>query len=75
MKIENSNLNAIPFEQINVGDTFMIDNDIYMKTAIVNDDLLGILNAVDISNGCSILCYDDTIVRPIEGKFVVERIW
>ena len=75
MKIENSNLNAIPFEQINIGDTFMIDNDIYMKTAIVNDDLLGILNAVDISDGCSVFFYDDTIVRPIEGKFVVERIW
>ena len=75
MKIENSNLNAVPFEQINVGDTFMIDNDIYMKTAIVNDDLLGILNAVDISNGCSVLFYDNTIVRPIEGKFVVEKIW
>ena len=67
MKIENSNLNAVPFEQINIGDTFMIDNDIYMKTAIVNDDLLGILNAVDISDGCSIFCYDDTIVRHIEG--------
>ena len=75
MKIENSNLNAVPFEQINVGDTFMIGNDIYMKTEIVNDDLLGILNAVDISDGCSVLFYDDTIVRPIVGKFVVERIW
>lgn len=75
MKIENSNLNAVPFEQINVGDTFMIDNNIYMKIAIVNDDLLGILNAVDISDGCSVFFYDDTIVRPIEGKFVVEKIW
>lgn len=75
MKIENSNLNAVPFEQINVGDIFMIDNYIYMKIEMVKDAVLGALNAVDISDGCSILCYDDTIVRPIEGKFVVERIW
>jgi hypothetical protein len=75
MKIENSNLNAIPFEQIDVGDVFMIDNNICIKTVTVNDTVLGDLNAVDISDGCLILCYDDTIVRPIEGKFVVERIW
>jgi hypothetical protein len=75
MKIENSNLNAIPFEQINVGDVFMIDNDIYMKIAMVKDSVLGVLNAVDICDGCSVLCYDDTMVHPIEGKFVVERIW
>lgn len=75
MKIENSNLNVIPFEQINVGDVFMIDNDIYMKMTMVNDTLLGTLNAVSICDGCSILCYDDTMVHPIEGKFVVEKIW
>ena len=75
MKIENSNLNVVPFEQINKGDVFMIGDDVYMKIAVVNDTVLGRLNAVDISDGCSIFCYDDTIVRPIEGKFVVERIW
>ncbi len=77
MKIENSNnfLNLIPFEQISIGDVFMIDNDIYMKMEMVNDTLLGGLNAIDISDGCSVLCYDDTMVRPIEGKFVVEKIW
>ena len=75
MKIENSNLNAIPFEQISVGDTFMIDNNIFMKIEDVEDTLVGHLNAVDICDGCSILCYDDTIVRPIDGKFVVERVW
>ena len=75
MKIENSNLNAVPFEQINVGDTFMTDNYIYMKMEMVKDTVLGALNAVDISDGCSVFFYDDTIVRPIEGKFVVEKIW
>ena len=75
MKIENSNLNAIPFEQIDVGDVFMIDNNICIKTVTVNDTVLGDLNAVDISDGCSVLLYDDTIVHPIVGKFVVERIW
>ena len=77
MKIENSNLNlnVIPFEQLDVGNVFMIDNDIYMKIEVIEDTLLGILNAVDIRDGCSVLFYDDTIVRPIEGKFVVERIW
>lgn len=75
MKIENSNLNAVPFEQINVGDVFMRENYIYMKMEMVKDSVLGALNAVDISDGCSVLFYDDTIVRPIEGKFVVKRIW
>lgn len=74
MKIENSNLNAVPFEQINEGDTFMIDNNIYMKIAIVNDTLLGILNAVDMRDGCSIYFHDDSIVYPVEGKFIIERI-
>lgn len=75
MKIENSNLNTVPFEQINVGNVFMIDDGIYMKIANVNDTLLGILNAVDIRDGYSVCFYDDTIVYPIEGKFVVEKIW
>ena len=75
MKIENSNLNAVPFEQINVGDTFILDNNIFMRIESIEDTLIGHLNAVDICDGCSILCYDDTIVHPIEGKFVVEKIW
>ena len=75
MKIENSNLNTVLFGQINVGDTFMIDNNIFMKIEDVEDTLIGHLNAVDISDGCSVFFYDDTIVRLIEGKFVVERIW
>ena len=75
MKIENSNLNTVPFEQINEGDIFMGDNGIYMKIANVNDTLLGIVNAVDIRDGCSVFFYDDSIVHPIEGKFVVEKIW
>lgn len=77
MKIENPNnfLNLIPFEQVSVGDVFMIDNDIYMKIETVNDTLLGVLNAIDIRDGCSVFFYDDSIVHPIEGKFVVEKMW
>ena len=73
MKIENSNLNVVLFKQINEGDVFIIDDDIYMKIANVNDALLGILNAIDIRDGCSVSFCDNTIVHPIEGKFVVEK--
>lgn len=74
MQIENSNLNTVPFEQINVGDVFM-DDGVYMKIANVNDTALGVLNAIDIRDGCSVFFYDDSIVHPIEGKFVVEKMW
>lgn len=76
MKIKNIvHVNAVLFEQIDIGSVFEYHDIIYMKTEPCDDKTLGILNAITIEHAMFTSFCDDTIVHPIEGYYHVEKIW
>ena len=67
------NNNKVPFEIVDVGHTFIYNDDIFMKTtSIYNADDNIVVNAVNIEDGIIITFYDDDLVTPVVGKFIMN---
>lgn len=68
----NGNINKIPFEAVDVGDTFIYNEEVFMRLTNICNGENKIVNAVDIENGIVVTFYDDEYVTPIEGKFIMD---
>ena len=69
----NGNVNKVPFEYVDLGHTFLYNNNIYMRVASVyngKDEV--VINAVNIQNGMVVTFFDDEYIMPIEGKFIMD---
>ena len=75
MEIVNNTNNVTPFENIDVGNVFMFEGIFYMRIFSITDKTLSTFNAIDLTHGSERMFCDDTIVHPVEGKFVIEKIW
>ena len=70
--IWNGNVNKIPFERVDIGDTFIYNEDIYMRITSVCNQEDRIVNAVCIEDGIVVNFWDDEYVTPIKGKFIMD---
>ena len=70
--IWNGNINKVPFEVVDVGHTFMYNDDIYMSITNILNHEDRIINAVNIKNGLVATFFDDEYVTPVVGKFVMD---
>ena len=66
------NINKVPFEMVDIGHTFIYNENIYMRTVNICNNADIIVNAVNIKNGFVATFCDDECVIPIEGKFIIN---
>ena len=69
--IWNGNVNKVPFEVVDIGHTFIYNEEIYMRMADVYSNER-IINAVSLEDGLVVSFYDDEYVTPIDGKFIMD---
>ena len=68
----NGNVNKVPFEKVDIGDTFIYDEEVFMRIADICVGENKIINAVKIESGIVVTFYDDEYVTPIKGKFIMD---
>lgn len=70
--IWNKNINKVPFEVVDIGHTFIYNEEIYIRITNIPTCADRIVNAVSIEDGLVVAFYDDEYVTPIEGKFIMD---
>ena len=65
---------TLPFYQIELGEVFLWDDDIFMRTESIQSEYGDILNAVKLKNGEMLEIDGSTFVFPLKYKFETWRV-
>ncbi len=65
---------SLPFNQIELGEVFLWDDDIFIRTESVESYYGDILNAVKLKNGEMLEIDGSTFVFPLKYKFETWRV-
>lgn len=71
--IMNNESKSLPFKQIDLGEVFLWDDDIFMRTESIESYYGDILNAVKLKNGEMLEIDGSTFVLPLKYKFETWR--
>lgn len=65
---------SLPFNQIELGEVFLWDDDIFIRTEYVESYYGDVLNAVKLKNGEMLGIDGSTFVFPLKYKFETWRV-
>lgn len=71
-RVETEQMMKCEFDEINFGEVFEGNNDLYIKTYDMTRDELE-YNAVNLENGEPVFFYDSDVVTKVDAKLIIFR--